>query len=41
MKIKNEKEIFDLYVEDEYALRDTLKTPFGILLETKHSFSGI
>ena len=28
MKIKNEKEIFDLYVEDEYALRDTLKTPF-------------
>ena len=28
MKIKNEKEIFDLYIEDEYALRDTLKTPF-------------
>ncbi len=28
MKIKNEKEIFDLYVEDENALRDTLKTPF-------------
>lgn len=28
MKIKNEKEIFDLYVEDEDALRDTLKTPF-------------
>lgn len=28
MKIKNEKEIFDMYVEDEYALRDTLKKPF-------------
>lgn len=28
MKLNNEKEIFDLYVEDEYALRDTLKTPF-------------
>lgn len=28
MKIKNEKEIFDLYVEDENALRDTLKTQF-------------
>lgn len=28
MKLKNEKEIFDLYVEDENALRDTMKTPF-------------
>lgn len=28
MKIKNENEIFDLYVEGENALRDTLKTPF-------------
>lgn len=28
MKIKNEKEIFDLYVDDENSLRNTLKTPF-------------
>lgn len=28
MKIKNEKEIFDLYVEKDNDLRDTLKTPF-------------
>lgn len=28
MKIKNEKDIFDLYVEKDNDLRDTLKTPF-------------
>ena len=28
MKIKNEKEIFDLFVEDEDGLRYKLKTPF-------------
>lgn len=28
MKIKNEKEIFDLFVEDEDSMRDVLKTPF-------------
>ena len=28
MKIKNEKEIFDLFVEDENGLRYKLKTPF-------------
>lgn len=28
MKINNEKEIFDLYVADENALRYTLRTPF-------------
>lgn len=28
MKIKNEKDIFDLYVEKNNGLRDTLKTPF-------------
>lgn len=28
MKIKNEKEIFDLFVDDEDSMRDVLKTPF-------------
>lgn len=28
MKIKNEKEIFDLFVEDKDSFRDILKTPF-------------
>lgn len=28
MKIKNEKEIFDLFVEDEDSMKDVLKTPF-------------
>ena len=28
MKIKNEKEIFDLFVEEEDSMRDVLKTPF-------------
>lgn len=28
MKLKNEKEIFDLFVEDENGMRDILKTPF-------------
>ena len=28
MKIKNEKELFDLFVDDETSFRDVLKTPF-------------